>query len=147
MWSVLTLARLRDLQSKQSWSEGAFSIIFVEVSGHEILAVWRRSNLENKIWHSGHYRHITSLKRTHKQVKIHYSVIYKTTRIRSERILSVSNRIIQTFIVFDEAFFSYHSRNTKPLSNTALWTFIWNTYIHFFYNSCSCSRALLGHCQ
>ena len=30
----------------------------------------RRSKLKNKIWHSGHYRHIALLERTHKQVKI-----------------------------------------------------------------------------
>ena len=41
--------------------------------------VWRRSKLKNKIWHFGHNRHITLLKRTQKQVKMGYSVsIYKT---------------------------------------------------------------------
>ena len=85
------LARLRDLFSRQRWSEDAFSIIYVEISGHEIRTVWRRSKLKNEIWHSGHNRHIASLKRTQKQVKIGYSVyIYKTTRIHSETILAVS---------------------------------------------------------
>ena len=87
MWSVVTLARLRDLQSKQRWSEGAFSIIFVEITGHELRTVWRRSKLKNIVWHSSHYRHIAFLKRTHKQVEIRYSVLYKTTCIHSERIL------------------------------------------------------------
>ena len=32
--------------------------------------------LKKKIWHSDHYRHIALLKKTHKQVKIHYSIIY-----------------------------------------------------------------------
>ena len=35
-WSVVTLASLRDLQIKQSWSEGAFSIIYVEISVYEL---------------------------------------------------------------------------------------------------------------
>ena len=78
-WSVVTLARLRDLQIRQRWSEGAFSIIYVEISVHELCTVWRRSKLKNKIWHSGHNRHIALLKRTQKQVKMGYSVsIYKT---------------------------------------------------------------------
>ena len=60
-------------------------------------AVWRRSKLKNKIWHSGHNRHIALLKRTQKQVKIGYSVyIYKTTRIHSETILAVSPEICFT---------------------------------------------------
>ena len=55
--------------------------------------MWRRSTSKNKLWHSGHYRHIALLKKTHKQVKIRYSVcIYKTTRIHSKRILAVSPR-------------------------------------------------------
>ena len=54
-------------------------------------------SVENKIWHSGHNRHITSLKRTQRQVKIGYSVyIYKTTRIHSEIILAVSPEIQYT---------------------------------------------------
>ena len=65
--------------------EDAFSIIYVEISDHEIRTVWRRSKLKNEIWHSGHNRHIAS------QVKIGYSVhIYKTTRTHSETILAVS---------------------------------------------------------
>ena len=93
-WSVVMLARLRNLQSRQRWSEGTFSIIFVEISGHELRTVWRRSKLKNKIWHSGHNRHIALLKRTQKQVKIGCSVyIYKTTRIHSETILAVSPEI------------------------------------------------------
>ena len=65
--------------------------INVEISGHELRTVWRRLKLKNKIWHSGHNRHIALLKRTQKQVKIGYSVhIYKTTRIHSETILGVS---------------------------------------------------------
>ena len=56
--------------------------------------MWSRSKLKNKIWHSGHNRHIALLKRTQKQVKIGYSVyIYKTTRIHSEIILAVSPEI------------------------------------------------------
>ena len=78
-WSVVTLARLRDLQIRQRWSEGAFSIIYVEISVHELRTVWRRSKLKNKIWHFCHYRHLALLKRTQKQVKMGYSVsIYKT---------------------------------------------------------------------
>lgn len=47
-----------------------------------------------------------------------------------------------TYIVFDEAFFSHHFKNTKPISNTALFVFICNTYRHFFfYNGCRYSRA------
>lgn len=38
-----------------------------------------------------------------------------------------------TYIVFDEAFFSHHFKNTKPISNTALFVFICNTYRHFFF--------------
>ena len=68
-WLVVTLARLRDLQSRQRWSEGAFSIIYVEISGHELRTVWRRSKLKNKIWHSGHNKHIALLKRTQKKLK------------------------------------------------------------------------------
>ena len=45
------------------------SIIFVELSGHELCTEWRRSKLKNTILHSGQYRHIALLKRTHKQVK------------------------------------------------------------------------------
>ena len=57
-------------------------------------AVWRRSKLKNKIWHSGHNRHIALLERTQKQVKIGCSVyIYKTTRIHSETILAASPEI------------------------------------------------------
>ena len=67
---------LRDLQRKQKWSEGALSIIFVEISGHELRAVWRRSKLKNKVWYSSHYRHIVLLKRAHKQVEIRYGVTY-----------------------------------------------------------------------
>ena len=64
------------------------------MSGHGLRTVWRRSKLKNKIWHSGHNRHIASPKRTQKQVKIDYSVyIYKTTRIHSEIILAVSPEI------------------------------------------------------
>ena len=60
-------------------------------------AVWRRSKLKNKIWHSGHNRHIALLERTQKQVKIGCSVyIYKTTRILSETILAVSPEIWYT---------------------------------------------------
>ena len=78
-WSVVTLVRLRDLQIRQRWSEGAFLIIYVEISVHELRTVWRRSKLKNKIWHFCHYRHIALLKRTQKQVKMGYSVsIYKT---------------------------------------------------------------------
>ena len=69
------LACLRDLQNKQKLSEGAFSIIFVEISGHELFTVWRRSKLNNKVWHSSYYRYIALLKRTHKQVEIRYSII------------------------------------------------------------------------
>ena len=59
--------------------------------------MWRRLKLKNKIWHSGHNRHIALLKRTQKQVKIGYSVdIYKTTRIHSETILGVSPEIWYT---------------------------------------------------
>ena len=88
------LARLRDLQSRQRRSEGAFSIIYVEISSHELRTVWRRSKLKNKIWHSAHNRHMASLKRTQKQVKIGYSVyICKTTRMHSETILAVSPEI------------------------------------------------------
>ena len=69
-------------------------IIYVEISGHELRTVWRRSKLKNKIWQSGHNRHIALLKRTQKQVKIGYSVyILKTTRIHSEIILAVSPEI------------------------------------------------------
>ena len=54
-------------------------MIYLEISGHELRTAWRRSKLKNKIWHYGHNRHITLLKRTKKQVKIGYSVsIYKT---------------------------------------------------------------------
>ena len=68
------------------------AIIYVEISGHELRTVWRRSELKNKIWHSGHNRNIALLKRTQKQVKIGYSVyIYKSTRIHSETILAVSD--------------------------------------------------------
>ena len=35
---------------------------------------------------------IALLKRTHKKVEIRYNVIYKTTRLRSKRILAVSPR-------------------------------------------------------
>ena len=41
------------LQIKQSWSEGAFSIIYVEISVYELRTVWRRSKLKNKICYSG----------------------------------------------------------------------------------------------
>ena len=72
----------------------AFSIVYFEIPGHELRTVRRRSKLKNKIWHSGHNRHIALLKRTQKQVKIGYSVyIYKTTRIHSETILAVSPEI------------------------------------------------------
>ena len=75
----------------------ASSIIYVEISGHELCNVWRRSKLKSKIWHSGHNRHIASLKRTQKQVKIGYKVyIYKTTRIHSEIILADSPEIQYT---------------------------------------------------
>ena len=47
----------------------SLSIIFVELSGHELCTEWRRPKLKNKILHSGQYRHIVLLKRTHKQVK------------------------------------------------------------------------------
>ena len=54
-------------------------MIYLEISGHELRTAWRRSKLKNKIWHSGHNRHIALLKRTQKQVKMGYSVsIYKT---------------------------------------------------------------------
>ena len=49
-----TLARLRDLQSWQRRSEGAFLIIYVQISVHELRTVWRRSKWKNKIWRSGH---------------------------------------------------------------------------------------------
>ena len=87
---------LRDLQSKQRLSEGAFSIIFVEITGHKLRTVGRRAKLKNKVWHSSHYRHIALLKRIHKQVEIRYHVIYKTTRIHSERIPIVSPEILHT---------------------------------------------------
>ena len=58
--------------------------------------MWRRSKLKNIVWHSSHYRHIAFLKRTHKQVEIRYSVLYKTTCIHSERILIVSPEILHT---------------------------------------------------
>ena len=59
--------------------------------------MWSRSKSKNKIWHFGHHRHIAFLKRTHKQVKIRYSVyIHKTTRTHSERILTVSLEIWHT---------------------------------------------------
>ena len=87
---------LRDLQSKQRLSEGAFSIIFVEITGHKLRTVGRRAKLKNKVWHSSHYRHIALLKRTHKQVEIRYHVIYKTTRIHSERIPIVSPELLHT---------------------------------------------------
>ena len=45
------------------------SMIFVELSGHELCTEWRRPKLKNKILHCGQYRHIALLKRTHKQVK------------------------------------------------------------------------------
>ena len=49
---------------------------------------------KNKIWHSGHNRHIALLKKTHKQVEIGYSVyIYKATGIHSEIVFSVSPEI------------------------------------------------------
>ena len=70
--SVATLARSRDLPSKQRWSEGAFPIIYVERSAHEPRTVWRISKLKNKIWHSDHYRNIVSLKKTPKQVTVLY---------------------------------------------------------------------------
>ena len=79
---------------KQSGSEGGFSIIYVEISDYELRTVWRRSKLKNKIWYSGHYRHIALLKNTHKRVKLRYRInIYKTTRIYSDRILAVSPEI------------------------------------------------------
>ena len=87
------------LSKVEKWSECAFSIIYVEISGHELRTVGRKSKLKNKIWHSGHYRHIALLKRTHKKVKIRYycSVyIYKTTRMLSEKILAVSPGIWHT---------------------------------------------------
>ena len=52
-------------------------MIFVEISGHELRAVWRRSKLKNKVWHSSHKRHIALFKRAHKQVEIRYSFIYQ----------------------------------------------------------------------
>ena len=55
----------------------AFEMIFVEISGHELRAVWRRSKLKNKVWHSSHKRHIALFKRAHKQVEIRYSFIYQ----------------------------------------------------------------------
>ena len=41
-------------------------------------------------------RHIALLKKTHKQVEIRYSVLYKATCIHSERILIVSPEILHT---------------------------------------------------
>ena len=76
-WSVVTLARLRDLQSRQRWSEGAFAIIFVKIFGHELRTVWRRSKLKNEVWHFSHYRHIALPRRAFKLVKIRYSVVYQ----------------------------------------------------------------------
>ena len=38
-------------------------MIFVEISGHELRAVWRRSKLKNKVWHSSHKRHICTFDR------------------------------------------------------------------------------------
>ena len=84
------------LQSKQRWSEGAFSIIFVEISGHELRTVWRRSKLKYKVWHFSHDRHIVLLKRAHKQVEIRCSVFTKTTRSHSEIIIAVSPGILYT---------------------------------------------------
>ena len=82
------------LTSRQRWSEGAFSVIYVEISGHELCTVWRRSKLKNKIWHSDHNTHIALLQRAQKQVKIGCSVyIYETTRIHSEIFLAVSPKI------------------------------------------------------
>ena len=54
-------------------------------------AVWRRSKLKNKIWHSGHNRHIALLKRTQKQVKMGYSVPFTK---HSETIFAVSPEIL-----------------------------------------------------
>ena len=39
------------------------SMIFVELSGHELYTEWRRPKLKNKILHSGQYRHIALLKK------------------------------------------------------------------------------------
>ena len=84
---------LRDLQSKKSWSKGAFSMIYVEISDYELFTVWRGCKLKNKIWHSSHNRHIALLKRTPRQVKIRHSIhINETTRIHSERIIAVPPR-------------------------------------------------------
>ena len=64
-------------------------------TGHELRTVWRRSKLKNKIWHSGHNRHIAFLKRTQKQVKIGYSVYsYKTTRIHWNNSCSFSRDLV-----------------------------------------------------
>ena len=67
---------MRDLQSRQRWSEGVFSIIYFEIPGHELCTVRRRSKLKNEIWHSGHNRHIVLLKRTQKQVKNRLQSLY-----------------------------------------------------------------------
>ena len=67
----------RNLQRQQKWSEGAFSIIFVEIPGHELCTVRRRSKLKNKVWHSSHCSHIALLERTNKQVEIRYGVIHQ----------------------------------------------------------------------
>ena len=46
--------------SRNSAVNRAFSIIFVEMSGHELRTVWRRSKLKNKVWHSRRYIRDTS---------------------------------------------------------------------------------------
>ena len=67
------------------------------MSGPELRTVWRRSKLKNKVWHSSHWRHIALLKRAHKQVEIHYSVIYQNnTHTHIQRILAVSPEILHT---------------------------------------------------
>ena len=61
----------------------AFSIIYVEISGHELCTVRRRSKLKNKIWHSGHNRHIALLECPFKQhdMSIMTSVNYCLYRV------------------------------------------------------------------
>ena len=54
-----------DLRKHGIKNEIQFFIIIAFIDKYD-----RRSKLKNKIWHSGHYRHIALLERIHKQVKI-----------------------------------------------------------------------------
>ena len=93
-WSVVTY---KDLQRQQKWSEGAFSIIFVEIPGHELRTVRRRSKLKNKVWHSLVIAVISRcLKGQTNKLKYATVLFTKTTRIHSERSLIVSPEILHT---------------------------------------------------